>query len=879
MSGRTPALSRPGQVAFAVIAAGVVLPWVAGAKSYQLVELENVQALIMCCVGLNVILGLAGQLFLGPSATLAVGAFVVAGLAIHVTALSGLWAMGLVGILAGAALGLIMAGPALRFRGFYLGITTLYVAVAVPSIAQFLSVTGGSTGLSLLGMPGFNPIVGVPLYEIGIAALAVLTWLSSRFARARIGRRMVVIGTSEELAASVGINAYLSKLTAFLIGSAMIGFASGFYVYSQQYVSATSTDASLSVLMLAACAIGGLGYVWGPIVGGIIVFAPSIFLNSLDKYQNVIFGTLLIVVVLAYPSGLAGLRPSLLLARLSRVKGGGPAEATGAAPVSADLEPTPSVGMLAGWDLRPAAVPLRATGLVKRFGGTAAVDEVSINIQPGVVHAIVGPNGSGKTTLLNLLSGFLTADAGQTSIGESALTGRSPRQIAGHGVARTFQTPKLLPMLSGLANIELGAMGHIPCSELSSLLALPRARRADSEVRERALGAASLLGLLDVIDTPASLLPHGTQRLVEVGRALAAHPQYLLLDEPAAGLSPAEVEGLLRTIKAVAGAGLGVALVEHNLPVVYSCADVVTVLDNGAVLMHGTPGEVANDPAVRHAYLGTDESPQDRMAGQPTRESRELLSVRGLTAGYGRMTAVSGIDLEVGAGEMVAVVGRNGAGKTTALHAIAGLRHGSNRGSVMVEGRELSEQTPWKIAAAGVALVPEGRRTFTQMTVMENLLLGTTASPVKNRDEESARLEHVLRLFPLLERALGRSVGDLSGGGQQMVAIGQALMGSPSVLMLDEPASGLAPAVVQELMATLRRLADDGLGVLFVDQSVERALASSDRVYAMDNGSMVVSGRSTEVSAARLTDIVVGREPGPPEYVPSLDPHSPPEAK
>ena len=875
MTGRAPFLSRSGQVVAVVVAAGVVLPWVVGAKSYQLVQLENVQALIMCCVGLNVILGLAGQLFLGPSATLAVGAFVVAGLAIHVTALSSLWAMGLVGILAGAVLGLIMAGPALRFRGFYLGITTLYVAVAVPSVAQFLSVTGGSTGLSLLGLPGFNPIVGVPLYEIGIAALALLTWLSSRFARARIGRRMVVIGTSEELAASVGINAYLSKLTAFLIGSAMIGFASGFYVYSQQYVSATSTDASLSVLMLAACAIGGLGYVWGPIVGGIIVFAPSIFLNSLDKYQDVIFGTLLIVVVLAYPSGLAGLRPSLLLARRAKVTSPAP---TGPAGAAAGPEPAPARLDLSGWGVVPAQEPLTAGGLRKKFGGTAAVDGVSIKLESGVVHAIVGPNGSGKTTLLNLLSGFLAADAGETSIGRSVLTGRSPRQIAGHGVARTFQTPKLLPTLSGLANIELGALGHIPCSELGSLLALPGAQRADAEVRERALAAAALLGLLDVIERPASLLPHGIQRLVEVGRALAAHPQFLLLDEPAAGLSPAEVEALLRAIKAAAAAGIGVALVEHNLPVVYSCADEVTVLDNGQVLMRGSPAAVANDPAVRHAYLGTEDSPGARVAARPRQPARQLLAVRDLTAGYGRMTAVSRIDIEVGAGEMVAIVGRNGAGKTTALHAIAGLRHGSNHGSVLVEGREVGDKAPWKIAAAGLALVPEGRRTFIQMTVMENLLLGTTASPVKNRQEESVRLERVLRLFPLLEPALTRSVGDLSGGGQQMVAIGQALMGSPLVLMLDEPASGLAPAVVQELMASLRRLADDGLGVLFVDQSVERALASSDRVYAMDNGTMVVSGRSGELSTAHLTDIVVGRAPAPPEYVHSSDPHSPTEA-
>ncbi|HWE56852.1 MAG TPA: ATP-binding cassette domain-containing protein [Acidimicrobiales bacterium] len=488
---------------------------------------------------------------------------------------------------------------------------------------------------------------------------------------------------------------------------------------------------------------------------------------------------------------------------------------------------------------------------------------MAITLDPGVVHAIVGPNGSGKTTLLNLLSGFITSESGTIRLGDDDIRSWSPPRIAQHGVARSFQTPRLVLGAPALANIEFGALPVVPCGDSQSFLALPAARAADREVRRRARAAAELLGLDRVLDIPAGLLPHGTQRLVEVARALAAEPNILLLDEPAAGLSQAETGALLDAVAAVAAGGVGVALIEHNLPVVFGSADFVTVLDNGRVLVRDSPAEVSAHPEVRRAYLGSEQAGPVRRAASTGTVGEELLAVRGLRAGYGGMTAVAGVDLEVRAGELVALIGRNGAGKTTALHAIAGLRRGSNAGVVTVGGRDLSKAAPSKVANAGLALVPEGKRIFTQMSVRDNLLVGLSASPTHHRAEEQARMGRVLQLFPLLEEAIDRTAGDLSGGGQQMVAIGQALMGAPRVLLLDEPASGLAPTVVDELMGVLRTLADDGLGVLFVDQSVERALACSDRIYTMDNGRIALSGSSAEVLSSELVRIIVGPVPAP----------------
>jgi branched-chain amino acid transport system ATP-binding protein len=844
-----------------LVAVGILMPWILGSSDYQLAQLENVLSLVMVCVGFNVILGLAGQVFLGPSATLAVGGFVVANLALNHSGFDSLWVMVLVGIGAGVALGLVIAGPALRFRGFYLGIATLYVAVAVPNLAQFLSFTGGSSGLSLIASPTFVPMTGSTLYEIGIAGLLILGVLSSRFTRARLGRRLSALGASEQLAAAVGINGYRSKLAAFLIGSGMIGVASAYYVYTQQFISGASTNPSQSILILAACAIGGFGSVWGPVVGGVIVFIPSVFLTSLDRYQDIVFGCLLIAVVIAYPGGLTAVQwPAPVRRVLDAIIGKRRADDTAHTVASTEGASVSVVAPQAGAaDAPPAAGQLGASGLRKTFRGVAAIDDVSITLEAGKVHAIVGPNGSGKTTLLNLLSGFLAADSGTVQLGGDPIGGWQPARIAAQGVARTFQTPKLIPHLSALGNIELGAFKRVGCSDVSSLLALPNARTADLQVRAAALAAADEVGIRDVVDLPAGLLPHGTQRLVEVARALAASPRFLLLDEPAAGLSPAEVTALINAVRAAAAAGIGVALIEHNLPVVFGAAEFVTVLDNGRVLMEGTPDEVAADVRVQRAYLGAESAVADvAPVGRTTQPP--LLRVRDLSAGYGGMTAVHGLELDVAPGEMVALVGRNGAGKTTALHAVAGLRSGSNRGTVSLGERELGRSSPSRVAAAGLGLVPEGKRIFTRMSVRDNLLVGLIAKPAANAAEEKQRLDRVCSLFPLLANALDRPSGDLSGGGQQMVSIGQALMGDPAVLMLDEPASGLAPAVVDEMMRALRSLVNDGLGVLFVDQSVERALAWSDRLYAMDNGRIVLSGRSDEVPASALIDIIVGAE-------------------
>jgi len=221
-----------------------------------------------------------------------------------------------------------------------------------------------------------------------------------------------------------------------------------------------------------------------------------------------------------------------------------------------------------------------------------------------------------------------------------------------------------------------------------------------------------------------------------------------------------------------------------------------------------------------------------------------LLDVSDLHAGYGSLQAVAGISLQVGAAETVALIGRNGAGKTTSLLAIAGLRYGRFPGSVRLGGADVSRATPRELVDAGLAHVPEGHRIFASLTVEENLLLGAYPRRRAGRKAAAVTMERVFDLFPILRTYASRNAGFLSGGEQQMVAIGQALMAEPKVLMLDEPTSGLAPMVVRTIYDAIGRLRDQGLAVLMVEQSVPRALANSNRCYVMERGRIVISGES-----------------------------------
>lgn len=603
------------------VAIAVLMPMLIGSNTFRLGQLDFIASLLMVVAGLNIVLGFAGVIFLGPGALFAVAAYAGGVIATRYTSLSDLPVLCVFGIVASVIVAALAAIPSLRIGGFYLGMVTLFLTLVIPDLASHWSTTGGSNGISLIVDQSFTQHPqGTALYEVGIGLIVLMAGLTWLVRYSSLGRRFSAIQASEEMAQAVGIPPYRTKLVAFLLGAVPCGIGGIFYVYSEQFINPTAVNTNLTIYILAGLVIGGGGTILGPFVGMALVGAAVEFLGGFQKYQGIVYGVALIAVAIAAPRGLMGVWVQLKDRVLSRRESARPG--AGTTTVAEQVESLLSTTNLVGrsrTDLLQGP-PLVVTGARKTFGGVRALDGVDLSVEPGVVHALVGPNGSGKTTLLNMISGFYHLDGGEVTLGEHRLDRIKPAYVARLGVARTFQTPKLVLTATALQNVMIAADGRSSTSVAGSVLHTPGGLRGDRVAAERSEQALRSIGLDAYAETGAGLLPHGTQRLLEIARALALDPRFLLLDEPAAGLGTVEVEALKRVIRAVADAGIGVLLVEHNLPVVFGLANKVTVLHQGVVISAGLPNEVASDPEVLRVYVGR-QGHREESAAPPASET------------------------------------------------------------------------------------------------------------------------------------------------------------------------------------------------------------------------------------------------------------------
>ena len=494
---------------------------------------------------------------------------------------------------------------------------------------------------------------------------------------------------------------------------------------------------------------------------------------------------------------------------------------------------------------------LAARDVRVRFGGHEALRGVDLDVPPGAISGLIGPNGAGKTTLFNVLCGLQRSLAGTVELEGHDLTGLSPHRRARFGLARTFQRLETFTLLSVRENVLAGAEFR----RRWSASAADPARVAD-RLLER-------LGLVDVTDERVDTLPTGRARLVELARALAAGPRVLLLDEPSSGLDETETSTLGSVLQEVAAEGPGILLVEHDMSLVMSVCEHVTVLDHGSVLARGTTQQVQTDAAVRQAYLGHDDVSAESetspgvtaaAAAVPSSPSstalsppRPMLDVEGLRAGHGGIDVLDGVDLQVSAGEVFAILGPNGAGKTTLLHSIAGLVPASH-GSIRILGRDVTGASADALARAGLCTIPEGRGVFPNLTVAENLWLMTSTGVDRSAVEALA-----YERFPALAARHGQRAGTLSGGEQQMLAMARALASDPALLVLDELSMGLAPVIVADLYGQVRRLAEDGLTIVVVEQFAHEILDVADRAAILLQGRLGTPGPPAEI-AARLAE-------------------------
>jgi branched-chain amino acid transport system ATP-binding protein len=760
-------------------------------------------------VGLNILVGLTGQISIGHIGFYAIGAYAVA-----VLTLKGInfWAaLACAGALA-AAIGALLALPAIRVSGPYLAMMTIAFAFIVQhTVIEWREVTGGQNGLMNVPQPALGGgLVGERSLAVIATLLAALSlYFFHRLAGSAWGMAMIAVRDSEIAARAVGFQPLIIKTLAFALSAALTGVAGGVFAALFAFVAPDSFPFSQSILFLLAVIVGGAGWTLAPVVGAAVIVVLPELIASLAEYRLLAFGALLLLVLWLAPEGVIGLM-SRAFSRIDRA--------------TARMGDFSLQAFLAVPRQRPA---LAVDGLSIAFGGVRAASDVALTAEPGRITALIGPNGAGKTTVLNMIGGFYAPDAGSIRLGDVELAGASAQRVARAGIARTYQTTQLFGSLSVLDNVLLGLR--------RGRLGNPFAAAAGSAERRDAEGLLAFVGFKGPLGVPARDLPHVDRRLVEIARALATRPSVLLLDEPAAGLMRADKMLLVGVLRQLAAAGLAVILVEHDMALVMGLSDHVVVLDAGRPIAAGTPETVRGEPQVRDAYLGAGEfvaRPRPApLAAAPPR----LLAAEALRAGYGSVPVLDGVAFEVGQGELVTMLGANGAGKSTTLRTLSGLLRPVT-GSILLAGAAIEKQEAHRIVRDGLILVPEGRQVFPELSVRDNLMLGAHTRKGSDLEREIAPL---LQRFPRLAQRIDSRAGLLSGGEQQMLAIARGLMGRPRVLLLDEPSLGLAPAIIDELFGTLAELRDHGITILLVDQMAALALAVADRGYVLELGRIV----------------------------------------
>jgi ABC-type branched-subunit amino acid transport system ATPase component/ABC-type branched-subunit amino acid transport system permease subunit len=811
------------------LAALVLLPFVMRALGLGVNTATQMVTLAIAALGLNMLVGFTGLTSFGHSAWFGIGAYAAAISQKHwfagQIALPLLFSIAFVALLS-LAVGVLI----LRRRGVYFALLTLAFVALVYAIAfRWTELTGGEDGLGGLSRGGLEVLHldnGNVYYAfVALVALAVL-YVLVRVTRSPFGHVLVAIRENQQRATFQGYDVDRYRLAVFVLSAVVTGVGGALQGFLNYLVSAEAVSVAFSGELLAMVVIGGMHTILGPALGvGFYVLFRELFSIWTGNWL-LWFGLVFVGFVLFSPAGLAG-----IWAKLKRRWRPPPEEAAAmsARRITEGL-PLPEF-------LRPESregAPLVVSAADKHFGGIRAVANASLAVRSGEIHALIGPNGAGKTTLFNVVSGMFPPDSGAVKLYSEEIQGLPPHRICRLGLSRSFQITNLFRGLSIYENLRLSLQARHPAS-------FNAWRDIDSypEIHAETAALVRFLGLEGIEEIQGGDLSYGGQRLLDLGIALGSKPRVLLLDEPLAGLAAAERERVCNLVK-TAAQSIPVLVVEHDIDRVLGFSRRVTVMNQGEVLMGGTPAEVRADRRVQEVYTGTGTPPVSSRAAGTAGDRAPLLRFERVNTFYGKSHILTDATLDVREGEIVALLGRNGAGKSTLLKTLAGLVPPAS-GEIEYGGRSIAGMPAPDIARLGVGYVPQGRGLFAGMTVAENLALGRLARATDGSNGIVWSEEKIYEVFPRLKERRHVAADYLSGGEQQMAAVARALSGNVKLLLLDEPFEGLAPAVVQELFRVFDALRGQA-SIVIVEHNLDLVLALADRVFALERGAVFHSG-------------------------------------
>jgi branched-chain amino acid transport system permease protein len=546
-------------------------------------------------LGLVLLTGVAGLTSFGQAAFVGVGAYAAGYMVVTLNASP--WLALVVGVVLAVVAALLLGLLTLRMSGHYLPLATICWGLALNytmANMAFLGKYDGINGIPSLDLFGVELGSGRGLHGLIWAVALVCAVAVTNLLDSRVGRAIRSLKTGSTMAEAMGISTFRYKLIAFILAAVLAAISGWLFAHFQRTVNPTPFGLNKGIEYLFMAVLGGVGHVWGAFLGaGVVkiiedelqVLLPAL-LGTSGNFEVIVFGVVLVLVLKYAPDGLW----TFIQKRLPAVAR--PVDWTDDDQMAHEPKPAKGTRLLEVDKVR------------KEFGGLVAVNDVSFHIDAGEIIGLIGPNGAGKSTTFNLITGVLPLTSGRVSWRGESIAGLPSREIARRAISRTFQHVKMIPEMTVLENVALGAYIRSKANTVQAMLALDKAE--ERQIFAEAHRQLRRIGMEDRMHELAGNLALGPQRLMEIARALCTDPSLLLLDEPAAGLRHKEKRALSEVLKQLRGEGVTLLLVEHDMDFVMGLTDRIVVMEFGTKLMEGTPAEVQASPAVRAAYLGTE---------------------------------------------------------------------------------------------------------------------------------------------------------------------------------------------------------------------------------------------------------------------------------